>query len=80
MESKKQLQSNILSFLPAAEKKKGTQKWKHVYKTHIQVSAIYAKKGNILSIIPNGLAIQNFFIVGLKYIFMQRFLFEYGCV
>ena len=80
MESKEQLQSNILSFLPAAEKKKGTQKWKHVYKTHIQVSAIYAKKGNILSIIPNGLAIQNIFIVGLKYIFMQRFLFEYGCV
>lgn len=80
MESKEQLQSNILSFLPAAEKKKGTQKWKHVYKTYIQVSAIYAGKGNILSIIPNGLAIQNFFIFGSKYIFMQRFLFEYGCV
>ena len=80
MESKEQLQSNILSFLPAAEKKKGTQKWKHVCKTHIQVSAVYARKGDIPPIIPNGLAIQSFFIVGLKYIFMQRFLFEYGCV
>ena len=67
-------------FFASSREKKGTQKWKHVYKTYSQVSAIYAGKRNILSIVPSGLAIQNFFIVGLKYIFMQRFLFEYGCV